>query len=732
MNETDRTDTTGARREAPVRVAVIGGGCAAMTTAFELSRPELRGRYAVTVYQQGWRLGGKGASGRGRAGRIEEHGLHLWMGWYENAFRLMRETYDELDRDASACPITTWREAFHPADHLGVMERGSGGDWTRWTAHFPASDDSLPGDPYPEGHRFTLSHYMVRGAALIRSLLQSMESARGGEAASAPPDDAGATPLGTLGEWMERLGPLGEAISLTLLSQAAGVLEGAVRRITRSDQDRIGALLGSIERNARRELEALTQDDSEMRRLWIVLDLTLATMRGVLSSGLLFDQDGFDKIDHWECRDWLMHNGAARTSVESGYLRGLYDLGFSYEDADPNRPSISAGQAMRSMVRAFFTYRGAFFWTMQGGMGDIVFAPLYELLRRRGVKFEFFHRLENVEIAKDPAARGETPHVTALQFDVQARVAGGRAYEPLVDFGGLPCWLNQPDWEQLEGGARMRDESWKFESFWDTRRVGQLQLEVGRDFDLVVLGASIGAIPHVCSEIVASDPRWRTMVEHVRSVATQAFQVWMKPDMEALGWKDPATAISGFVEPFDTWADMAHLIPREAWPNPPRALAYFCNVLPDVEDAMSRQRPDVPVLQREIVRRNAVRFLDNDVEALWPGAIDEAGAFRWDILVDSDEATQAPLHTGEKRFDSQFWTANVSPTDRYCLSLPGSAAKRISPLDTGYDNLTIAGDWTSCGFNAGCVEAAVISGLLAAHAIAGHPRLEDIIGYDHP
>jgi predicted NAD/FAD-binding protein len=44
----------------PVRVVIIGGGCGAMTAAYELSRPEHNGRYAITVYQQGWRLGGKG------------------------------------------------------------------------------------------------------------------------------------------------------------------------------------------------------------------------------------------------------------------------------------------------------------------------------------------------------------------------------------------------------------------------------------------------------------------------------------------------------------------------------------------------------------------------------------------------------------------------------------------------------------------------------------------------
>ena len=97
-------------------------------------------------------------------------------------------------------------------------------------------------------------------------------------------------------------------------------------------------------------------------------------------------------------------------------------------------------------------------------------------------------------------------------------------------------------------------------------------------------------------------------------------------------------------------------------------------------------------------------------------------------------AEQSPRRKSvdETAFAAQFWTANVNPSDRYVISVPGSVAFRISPLDYTYDNLTIAGDWTDCGLNVGCVESAVISGRLAAHAIAGSPALEEIIGYDHP
>ncbi|HEY4575095.1 MAG TPA: FAD-dependent oxidoreductase, partial [Thermoanaerobaculia bacterium] len=85
-----------------------------------------------------------------------------------------------------------------------------------------------------------------------------------------------------------------------------------------------------------------------------------------------------------------------------------------------------------------------------------------------------------------------------------------------------------------------------------------------------------------------------------------------------------------------------------------------------------------------------------------------------------------------ERFATQYWTANVNPSDRYVLTLPGTAKDRISPLDNTYDNLTVAGDWTACGLTLGCVESAVISGRLAAHALSGWPRLEDIVGFDHP
>jgi hypothetical protein len=136
--------------------------------------------------------------------------------------------------------------------------------------------------------------------------------------------------------------------------------------------------------------------------------------------------------------------------------------------------------------------------------------------------------------------------------------------------------------------------------------------------------------------------------------------------------------------------------------------------------------------QEALVQTNAVRFLNTDVAALWPNATREEGGFQWDLLADAEGTGADVRRPDARRFETQYWRANVNPTDRYVLSLPGSIRYRISPLDMTLDNLTIAGDWTATGLDTGCIESAVMSGLLAAHAVSGQPALSSIVGYDHP
>ena len=720
----------------PIRVAVLGGGCAGITAAFELTRPEHRGRFAVTVYQQGWRLGGKGASGRGGRGRIEEHGLHVWMGFYENAFRLLRECYAELGRDPETEPMADWSDAFFPSPRIGLTEERDGG-WDDWTALFPPMP-GLPGDPLSVENPFSVSGYLVHAMRLLATLIEAARRRQedGSERGSGVPRLSALAPDAVLDNLarLVRYGHLATLVGLAEAMRGLGILFGSWSRRPpgRGAETAVLRPLENVTRSALRLLSEMARGDAELRRVWMVLDLVLAMTRGVIRFCLITDPRGFDAIDDYEFRDWLKLNGASQANLDSAFLRGVaYDDVFAYEDGDPARPRISAGQALRNTMRMFFTYRGALFWKMRAGMGDVVFAPFYQVLRRRGVRFEFFHRLEALRLApEDRLLPGERPYVEALELGVQATVRSG-TYEPLIDVEGLPCWPAQPDYRQLDDGERLRAERWDPESFWDRREVSRKTLRVGKDFDFVVLAVGLGAIPHVAAEIVARDRRWRRMVESVKTIETGAFQLWLRKDVAALGRPGAeGITLTAFVKPFDTWADMTHLLTEEGWPpeRAPRSLAYFCGALRSGPELPSRDDPDYPATRRKAARQEAIHFLERHIRHLWPRAVRPGGGFRWELLMPPGEERAA----GPERFDTQYWTANVNPSDRYVLTLPGTAKDRISPLDNTYDNLTVAGDWTACSFVVGCVEAAVISGRLAAHALSGWPRLEDIVGFDHP
>jgi uncharacterized protein with NAD-binding domain and iron-sulfur cluster len=203
------------------------------------------------------------------------------------------------------------------------------------------------------------------------------------------------------------------------------------------------------------------------------------------------------------------------------------------------------------------------------------------------------------------------------------------------------------------------------------------------------------------------------MVESLGTIYTQTFQLWLNADMHELGCDWPQATTGGYLEPFDTYADMRQLIERESWGDGEvGSIAYFCNVMPTPTGLPSREDRDLPKRAAREVKANALAFLRDAVAPLWPAAVHRYPTeFRWELLVDDLD------RRGPERFDSQFWRANVDPSERYVQSLPGTSQYRLAPDETGFENLVFAGDWTRCGLNSGCVEAAVISGLLAAAVV---------------
>jgi uncharacterized protein with NAD-binding domain and iron-sulfur cluster len=725
---------------------------AGLTAAWALSAGDWRRQLgSITVYQRDGVLGGKGASVRGPDGRIEEHGLHVWLGYYENAFHLLRGVYEELERPRTdpACPVATFADAFAPVRHVGVGSEGPDGSWSSWTARFGSGGEPPGVAPSPVTGPLA---QVVHNLRLVVALVASLEPAPLVEpglylGGSATPPLRPVSAATAAARWVA-------AAELAVLAGAARSLEALQALSGAAGPGALGTAMGTRLSAVREELWARLDEREDGRRLASVVDLLLTASIGTVRDGLLAP-GSHRRVDHLDFRDWLAGHGARAETLDSPLVRGMYDLVFAYEGGEASRPRFAAGLGLLLAGRMFFTYRGALFWRMQAGMGDIVFAPLYQALRARGVCFEFFSELVGVEPAGssgdragDPGGAGEAlgageaawaraageavrageavgageavragdavgageavgaGKIEALQLRRHWRLRPGvESYDPLVRVGGLPCFTATPDGGQVEAVAHAE---------------GDLTLRAGRDFDVAVLAVSLGALPRVAPRLVATSTAWRRMVEEVRTVATQGLQLWFDIGEDDLGFDPPGAIVSGFEPPFDTCASMSHLLVREnridGHGRGPGALAYFCSALADAPAGLD------PVAATAAVGEHARQFVGQRIGRFFPEAVSEGGGFAWERLWDPDGAG------GPDRLRSQYWTANVDPSDRYVQSLPGTGRHRLRADESGYANLVLAGDWTECGLNAGCIEAAVLSGLQAANAVSGRPLDDGLLG----
>jgi uncharacterized protein with NAD-binding domain and iron-sulfur cluster len=206
------------------------------------------------------------------------------------------------------------------------------------------------------------------------------------------------------------------------------------------------------------------------------------------------------------------------------------------------------------------------------------------------------------------------------------------------------------------------------------------------------------------------------MVQYIQTVQTQAFQLWLTPSLSELGWNVGPTVLTAFAHPDETWADMSQVIPREVWPpaQAPKSIAYFCGPLPEVDPIPPYSDHDFPVQQAAVVQENSIGWINENLPVLWPAGGMPA-SFNWNLLDDPLGAS------GPARFDSQYWRANLSPAERYVLSVPGSTQYRLTPAGSGFANLYLAGDWTLNGLNFGCIESATMGGLEVSQALCGYP-----------
>lgn len=689
------------------RIVILGGGMSGVAAAFGITEsPNWQEEYDITVYQLGWRLGGKGASGRNSAHeqRIEEHGLHVWGGFYENAFRVIRACYQELGRPPTA-PLATWDEAFKPSALVSWMEDLE--PWLVWNNRFQEYS-STPGDGTPMPGLWEGLLRLVEW--LIQTYFDDDPTANTPQPVNASADSTGRI-SGLSAEalhWIENAVHVGER---KLLIDAYKIMRSASSILSEHSAGTTKIIVSLLQQiQSHRQTIAKGANDHGKRRAEILIDLAIAEVKGIIEDGVV--TGGFEAINDIDLVAWFIKHGAHEASVQSGVVRGSYNFIFAYENGDPSKPFLEAGTGLRMIFRLIMWYKGAIFWKMQAGMGDTVFAPLYLVLKARGVKFAFFQQVLQLSLSSDKSS------IEAITIGEQATLKNG-PYEPLVDVESLPCWPSEPLYDQLVQGEQLRNEGIDLESPWSPwQPVDTYQLLQGQDFDSVVLATSFAPINDIGKELIANSASWQAMMANVKTTQTQAFQLWMIPQLANLGWNNGPTVLTGYSHPFETWADMSQTIVREEWPagQQPGSIAYFCGCLPDADPIPPYSDHQFLAQQRALAKQNAIDWISHYIMGIWPKAGGQ-DSFDWNLLDDQTGGS------GVARFDSQYWRANIAPAERYVLSGPNSTKHKLMASQSGFRNLYLAGDWVRNGLDFGCIESATMGGLQASRAICGYPKV---------
>jgi uncharacterized protein with NAD-binding domain and iron-sulfur cluster len=727
------------------KVAILGGGVGAMTTAFALTDPNNPNHknYDITVYQIGWRIGGKGASGRNmdsdKGYRIEEHGLHVWFGCYDNAFRIMQQAYGELDRPPDS-PLATWRDAFKPHSFAVLTQRFKE-KWYFRPGAFP-TNNIVPG----EGGLLPLWDYIIIMIKWLRISLKSTKYADLNQDISG--DDDIRFPGLPERKW-DRLVSKFEDRTLNcflrmvhtfhLLPFIGNIIERFLLWVFRL----------FVKRHWRKVKKSV-QNNPHDNWSWTLVNFCYATFNGIVREKLF--SRGLNAANGRDYREWVGDYAIPDGDIliNSTWITGIYDGMFAYEDGDnsippnhhyPPKSNMEAGVALRTGLRQFLTYKGAAVWKMQASMAEVVFTPLYEVLKQRGVKFKFFHQVKHLKPSEDGRTIEEITIAEQIKVKPEQESKGG--YEPIFDVKGISCWPSTPFYDQLVNGEDLKKSGANLEdpfSPWEPAE--QKVLRIHEDFDDVVLGISLGGLPYICSDLVKMSNKWQNMLQHMKTTRTMGGQLWLNKTAFELGWtmmRQPLT--SGYEStPMDTWADMSHLIDKESWsagqyPDTdqsfPKNIGYYCGVM--VDEPLQEQSPDgfidkqhmSPTEGTKFVRGVMLDYLKTKIALFFPKALNPEGQVRWELLVDAKANNKGE----ENRLDSQYYRANTFPSERYVLSVAGSNQYRLPAHDSEeFTNLYLAGDWTDHNMNVGCVESAVMSALLASNALSSYPEKENIIG----
>ena len=331
-------------------------------------------------------------------------------GFYHNVFEQLRPLYAEWAEVSPATAIP-FKDAFRGHNAFTLMQP-DGNDWRAVRVTLPTNDLTPGVNPETITPAEILGRILewlgvaLRKVAMGHAPALWIQSVEGWEA---PPRSL----------HLDALADRSEALTADLPTAAPG----AARPPAAGDLlDRIGLHA----RDVQSTMQTLGEGAPPAGPDWIgVLELIATIARGFAADRLA--ELGFDTINDIDASAWLRRHGGSDRAVSCPLMQAGYHYSFAFEDGDWRRPNIAAGVGIRGLLRMVFAYHGSVFMHMVGGMGEVIAAPYYEVLRARGVRFHFFHRVEGLV----PGADGRLAEV---RVRVQANpIDGADAYRPLIE-----------------------------------------------------------------------------------------------------------------------------------------------------------------------------------------------------------------------------------------------------------------------------------------------------------
>ena len=586
------------------KIAILGGGMAALSTAFELTDYEgWDDHYEVTLYQMGWRLGGKCATGRGPNDRIEEHGIHVFMGFYNNAMRMVRLAYEAWAKAAvhkipDDYPFHSWEAVFHRQQSIMLPEYSKEqGKWLHWPMVFP-ENNLVPGIGDPPSNQENIKKIILLFLELILGSPYQLNKNRGclgglihriwskiwprAQPDRLPGAQPGSIPWSKITEshsWWDDLkaevlkhhGHKNIDEETKYLHHARMIAENLPKNAEEAGKiehgegiphphSKIIKLLEQYIIKTETKIIKHIHNNPAAKRFWILAQIAVVNFRG-LNADCYDPKTGtydFDRINEMEYRDWLRKWGASEEVLNSAPLKDIYTLVFAYPNGDTSEQGkIAAGTAANGALLIILGYKGVPMYRFHGGTAEVIADPVFNVLKDRGVQFKFFHKIEQVHYSQGA-------EIESISIQEQVRLKDdAKQFKPTKKIKGIHCWPSHPFWQwevladqinpedlaKLKEGNVNLESAWSGWQGWSSDEKNNLILKKGVDFDQVIMGISIGGVKDVCSEIIAAkeDPRqpsWKDMVDKVATVQTQAVQLWLRNDLAELGMNLPAIGLS--------------------------------------------------------------------------------------------------------------------------------------------------------------------------------------------